>query len=229
MPVYSLDRRLIFPPPGHAEPDGLLAVGGDLSVSRLLLAYRSGIFPWPVEGLPLVWFSPDPRGVLLLKRLHVPRRLERTVRGGRYKVTYDRDFRAVIDACAKGPNRRGGGTWITPEVARAYTAMHRAGHAHSVEVWNDDVLAGGLYGVAVGRVFFGESMVSMQRDASKVALVTLCRDLREAGFGFLDCQFLTEHLEQFGAEEIPRSRFLTLLREHVSREPDRVPWRDGGE
>ncbi len=191
------------------DPDGLLAVGGDLSVERLLAAYRRGIFPWYSEEQPILWWSPDPRSVLFPDKLHVSRSLRRTLRQGRFEVTLDREFAAVIQACSE-PRPGQPGTWITGEMQEAYLGLHQAGHAHSVETWLDGKLVGGLYGVAIGRVFFGESMFSRVSDASKVAFVYLVRHLQQHGFELIDCQIQTPHLDSLGAELIPRSRFTEL-------------------
>ncbi len=201
-----------FPDPATAEtePDGLLAVGGDLSPVRLLNAYRRGIFPWYSAGQPLLWWSPDPRMVLFPERLHVSRSLRKSLRRDRYRVTFDRDFGAVIRACA-APREPEGGTWITPEMVAAYEELHRQGVAHSVEAWRGEELAGGLYGLFLGRIFFGESMFSRQSDASKVAFVHLVRTLKELGCPLIDCQVHSRHLESLGAERIPRRRFLRIL------------------
>lgn len=214
-----------FPDTGLAlrDPDGLLAVGGDLEPERLLAAYRRGIFPWYGAGEPILWWSPDPRAVLFTDELHVPRRLTRVLRQGRYRLSMDRDFAAVIDACARAPRRGQQGTWITPEMRAAYLELHRRGQAHSVEVWQNEVLAGGLYGVAIGRVFFGESMFSRRRDASKVALARLVRQLGAWGFPLLDCQVASGHLTRLGARSIPRARFLQLLDRHCA-EPGPEVW-----
>jgi leucyl/phenylalanyl-tRNA--protein transferase len=210
VPVFRLDERLIFPPPELAE-DGLLAVGGDLSPERLLLAYTRGIFPWYEEGQPILWHSPDPRLVLAAGDLHVPRSLERTLRRGTFRITLDAAFGRVVDACASTPRRRQRGTWITGEMRRAYQRLHQAGCAHSAEAWRGNRLAGGLYGVSLGGVFFGESMFAREADASKAAFVTLVRQLRTWGIALIDCQVATEHLERFGAREWPRDRFLAAL------------------
>ena len=223
MPVYRLDKRLIFPPPDLAE-DGLLAVGGDLSVERLLLAYATGVFPWYDEGQPILWHSPDPRLVLPAEELHVPRRLERTLRSGRFRVTFDAAFDGVIDACARSPRLGGGGTWITREMRAAYKALHREGFAHSAEAWLGDNLAGGLYGVSLGGAFFGESMFTRAPDASKVAFVSLVRALAARGIGLIDCQVTTEHLQRLGAREWPRPRFLATLAEAMNRPTLRGSW-----
>jgi leucyl/phenylalanyl-tRNA--protein transferase len=201
-----------FPAPERAlrEPDGLLAAGADLSVDRLLDAYRRGIFPWFNEHQPILWWSPDPRMVLRPEALCVTRSLAKTLRNRDHEVSSDTDFRAVMQACA-APRPGSDGTWITPEMVDAYCALHQAGWAHSVEVRIDAVLAGGLYGVAIGGVFFGESMFSRVRDASKMAFVHLVRALHAAGFGLIDCQMATPHLASFGASTIPRSEFLARL------------------
>ena len=192
------------------EPDGLLAVGGDLSLPRLLNAYRHGIFPWFNAGDPILWWSPDPRTVLTTGRLHISRSLRKTLRRQDFRVTLDQAFEGVIQACAS-PRPGSSGTWLIPEMIQAYTRLHREGWAHSVEVWRADELAGGLYGVAIGRVFFGESMFSRVSDASKVALVHLCQHLERWQFGLIDCQVLNAHLLRMGAIQMPRSEFLATL------------------
>jgi len=201
------------------EPDGLLAVGGDLSVPRLVNAYRHGIFPWFNEGDPILWWSPDPRTVVVPSQLHVSRSLRKTLRKGDFEMTMDRNFDQVISACA-GPRRCSEGTWLVPEMIGAYKRLHQKGWAHSVEVWMDGELAGGLYGVAIGRAFFGESMFSRASDASKIALVHLCRTLESWDFGLVDCQVLTGHLLRMGAAQIPRRDFTEVL-EHLCGQPGR--------
>lgn len=222
------DRDAPFPEVEMAErePDGLLAVGGDLSVTRLVTAYRRGIFPWFSPGDPILWWSPDPRTVLLPERLRISRSLRKTLRKGGFEVTMDRGFDAVIHACA-APRPGGDGTWLVPEMIAAYRQLHREGIAHSVEVWRDGELAGGLYGVALGRVFFGESMFTRVSDASKVALVHLCRRLQNWGFELIDCQVLTGHLIRLGAEEIPRREFVGLLERWCPLPGRRGSWDDG--
>ena len=220
MPVFWLDQRLRFPPVEQALPEGLLAVGGDLTVERLLLAYRNGIFPWYSPGDPILWWSPDPRLVLLPGDLHVPRSLRRTLNGGRFRFSLNRDFIAVIHACAA--DRRQSGTWLVPEMIAAYIHLHQAGYAHSVEVWQDGRLAGGLYGVALGRCFFGESMFHRVRDASKAGLVYLVRHLAPLGFELIDCQVATAHLARFGAREMPRREFLQRLHRALKRGADPI-------
>ncbi len=211
MPVYRLGDALVFPPPQLAEENGLLAVGGDLSSERLLLAYSMGIFPWFNEGDPLLWWSPDPRCVLFPGELHVSRSLVKTLRRGRFRVSFDRAFDQVVGFCAELRRRSPDGTWITPEMQEAYGRLHHLGYAHSVEAWHEGELAGGLYGICLGRFFFGESMFSRQRDASKVAFVTLVRSLQAANFLLVDCQLPTPHLHSLGARDLDRARFLHLL------------------
>ena len=223
MPVYALSRALVFPPPEKAV-DGLLAVGGDLSPERLLLAYRSGIFPWYGDDLPILWHSPDPRCVLRVDRIHVGRTLRRTISKGTYSVRFDTAFQQVIRACQKTPRRGQDGTWITDDMEEAYMELHRLGYAHSVEAWEGSELAGGLYGVSLGRMFFGESMFAWRPDASKVALVALAERLAAWGFRVIDAQVPTPHTLAMGAEEWPRSRFLKLLRAEVAQPTRRGDW-----
>ena len=212
-----------FPPPERADRSGLLAVGGDLTPARLLAGYRRGIFPWYSEGQPILWHSPDPRFVLLPGRLHVPRSLEKVLRRDTYDIRADTAFSEVLQACAKSPRPGQDGTWITVEMNNAYIALHRLGHAHSVEAWKDGTLVGGLYGVALGRVFFGESMFTRSADASKAAFVTIARALFDAGCLLIDCQVETEHLARFGAMDVPRRRFLQLLAPAVQGRPPLHP------
>ena len=207
VPVCS-QYRLRFPDPRSADRDGLLALGGDLSVPRLLLAYRSGIFPWTVD--PITWWSPDPRGIFELGQFHVPRSLARVLRRQPFEITVDKAFREVMAGCAQpAPGRRG--TWITPEFVEAYVALHRQDHAHSVECWQAGKLAGGVYGVACGGLFAGESMFHRVSDASKIALHHLVARLRERGFALFDIQMVTPITRQLGAVEIPRTEYLQRL------------------
>lgn len=206
------------------EPNGLLAVGGDLSPSRLIQAYRSGIFPWYAEGQPILWWSPDPRGVFLRGDLHVSRSLRRRLRQAPYTVTLDTAFEAVVAGCAS-PRPDQEGTWITREMMAAYTELHHLDRAHSVEVWLEEELIGGLYGVALHGAFFGESMFSRRADASKVALAWLCPQLWRWGFHFLDCQMTNPHLERLGAREIPRTEYLRRLAAALELEHRGSPWR----
>jgi leucyl/phenylalanyl-tRNA--protein transferase len=222
MPVYLLNEDLVFPSPELAREDGLLAIGGDLSIPRLILAYRQGIFPWYNPGEPIFWWSPNPRLILEPPDLHVSRRLERIIRQGRLQVTLDRAFKDVIRACSETRIKRGEGTWLTPEMIEAYTELHYLGKTHSVETWQGDRLVGGLYGIAIGRVFFGESMFAKISDASKVAFVTLVRQLSEWDFAMIDCQVTTWHLLSLGAKEIPRSFFLKRLKKLIDL-PSKAP------
>jgi leucyl/phenylalanyl-tRNA--protein transferase len=201
-----------FPPVESATPEGLLAVGGDLSSKRLLAAYRHGIFPWYNPGQPILWWSPDPRAVLYPEILKISRSLRKTLKAGHLRVTFDSCFREVMLSCA-APREQypGGGTWINDDMVEAYTQLHAMGYAHSIETWRKNRLVGGLYGVALGGVFFGESMFSRETDASKVALVALVSKLREWGFVLIDCQIPSAHLTSLGAEEIPRNAFLAEL------------------
>ena len=219
MPIFRLTDRLAFPDPRLASAEGLLAVGGDLSPERLLLAYSLGIFPWYGRGEPLLWWSPDPRCVIVPAEVHVSRRLARTLKEGRFQVTCNQDFDGVISACADLRREDPGGTWLVPEMQEAYRRLHRLGYAHSVEVWEGEELAGGLYGVALGRFFFGESMFHRVTDASKVAMVKLCRYLAEHRFVLLDCQVPNPHLQRMGAKPMARETFLeTLYREGLGPE-----------
>jgi leucyl/phenylalanyl-tRNA--protein transferase len=217
-----LERSTPFPPIQSAlkDPNGLLAAGGDLSSERLLEGYRHGIFPWFTEGDPILWWSPDPRMILFPEELRISRSLGKTLRNRRYEMRFDSAFDEVMAGCA-APRASEAGTWITGQMLEAYRRLHGMGCAHSVETWIDGALAGGLYGVAVGRVFFGESMFSRGRDASKIALVALVAHLKSAEFRLIDCQMRTRHLESLGARQIPRRRFSRLLEEliHYPRSP----------
>jgi leucyl/phenylalanyl-tRNA--protein transferase len=205
------------------DPNGLLAVGGDLSPPRLIDAYSRGIFPWFSEGDPVLWWSPDPRMVLYLDELRVSRSLRKTLRSRRYRVTFDACFREVMLGCA-APREGQDGTWITPAVLSAYTEMAALGYAHSVEAWSEGALAGGLYGVAVGRMFFGESMFARRPDASKVALAHLVGQLKRWGFHLIDCQMSTTHLASLGAREIPRDTILDELAPLIQQPSPPAPW-----
>lgn len=222
MSIHRLDRRLVFPDPEEADESGLLAVGGDLRPERLLLAYASGIFPWYDDDLPILWHSPDPRMVLEVERLHVPRSLAKRLRRPPYDLHLDTAFADVLDGCARTPRADHDGTWITAEMREAYVRLHELGFAHSAEAWQEGTLVGGLYGVSLGAVFFGESMFALAPDASKMAFVALVQQLARWGFRLVDCQVYTEHLARFGAELWPRPRFLAALRDAV-----RLPTRRG--
>jgi len=220
-----LGLRDPFPPVEQAliEPNGLLAAGGDLSPARLLDAYARGIFPWFNDEDPVLWWSPDPRMVLLPRELHLSRSLRRTIRSQEFTVTFDRAFQGVMEGCA-GPRDKQDGTWITADMMRAYTRMAELGHAHSVEAWADGELAGGLYGVAVGRIFYGESMFTRRSNASKVAVSWLARQLERWQFELIDCQMSTEHLASLGAREVPRADFLRRLERAIALPPVPLPW-----
>jgi len=211
-----------FPPVDQATPEGLLAIGGDLSSTRLLEAYRQGIFPWYSAGQPILWWSPDPRAVLYLDKFRISRSLAKTIKNGGYDVTFDRAFIPVVRGCA-APRRNDprSGTWITGDMIHAYTRLHQQGYAHSVETWRKGELVGGLYGLALGRGFFGESMFSLARDASKVALAALVDRLRDQQYDFIDCQLSSPHILRLGACEIPRTQFLKELRQTLQT-PDIV-------
>ncbi|MFZ2974375.1 MAG: leucyl/phenylalanyl-tRNA--protein transferase [Ferribacterium limneticum] len=216
----------LFPPVDMAreEMGGLLAVGGGLQPDRILAAYRQGIFPWgTVDGLPL-WYSPDPRMVLFPEEFRLTRSLKKTLRAGKFEVRFDSDFPGVMDACATTPRDGQDGTWITPEMKEAYCRLHELGWAHSVESYEGDTLVGGLYGLAIGRMFYGESMFSRRTDASKVAFAHLVRYLVSNQFGMIDCQMHTDHLASLGAREIPRDAFLTRLLTLTAAESARDRW-----
>ncbi|QTE35957.1 leucyl/phenylalanyl-tRNA--protein transferase [Mucilaginibacter gossypii] len=206
--IFRLDERLIFPKPDLAEPDGLLAVGGDLSTKRLLLAYQNGIFPWYSDDTPILWYSPHERFVLFPDELKVSKSMRQVLRSGKLKVTVDTCFNDVITACSTAPREGQDGTWIVPDMISAYNRLHLEGYAHSVEVWQDDKLVGGLYGVHVGDVFCGESMFSRVSNASKTALIYLCNT---GLYKLIDCQVHTGHLESLGARMISREQYMDVL------------------
>jgi leucyl/phenylalanyl-tRNA--protein transferase len=224
MPVFRLPDEIVFPSPELAEDDGLLAVGGDLSVERLLLAYSLGIFPWYSEDSPILWWSPDPRLVLVPEELKISRSLRQRMKKGIFRVTFDTAFEKVMKGCAEVPRKDGQGTWITEEMIEAYCRLHEKGVAHSVESWAEGRLAGGLYGVALGGVFFGESMFSRRSDASKAALVTLVERLKGEGFRIIDCQMTTAHLMSMGAREIPRPEFLKIIKKALKIRTPQGKW-----
>jgi len=211
MPVYQLSEDIVFPPPYLASKSGLLAIGGDLSRKRLLLAYSMGIFPWYSTGEPILWWSPDPRLVLYPREFKVSTSLKKVIKKGAFRVTMDRAFEDVIMQCAQVRLENHEGTWIVDDMLRAYCRLHASGFAHSVESWQDDSLAGGLYGVSLGNCFFGESMFTRITNASKVALAALVDYLQARSFAFIDCQIATKHLISFGAREISRGRYLKEL------------------
>jgi len=225
-----LESATSFPPLELAltEPNGLLCAGGDLSPQRILSAYGRGIFPWYAKGEPILWWSPDPRMVLFPSEFKISRSLRKTLRRGSYEIRLDHDFPAVIRACARSRRRGQHGTWITAEMQAAYCTLHELGFAHSVETWADDTLIGGLYGLAIGKMFYGESMFSHATDASKIAIAHLARYLERAGFGLIDCQMNTSHLASLGAREISRSAFIARLRELTAVPPLYGRWPENG-
>lgn len=219
------DMDTPFPDPALAlrEPDGLLAIGGNLSAGRLVTAYRSGIFPWYNEGQPVLWWSPDPRLVLQTNELRVSRSLRKTLAKHTFRLTMDTAFAEVIGACAQ-PRKNSEGTWISPDMINAYLELHKLGLAHSVEAWDGDSLAGGLYGIGIGRMFFGESMFARVSDASKVAFVHLVRQLSAWDFPLVDCQVYTSHLASFGARFMPRDRFIAAIGKLCTMPAIPSPW-----
>lgn len=224
MPIFALDDRHIFPDPELADDSGLLAIGGDLDARRVLLAYTIGIFPWYSEGQPILWHSPDPRFVLFPEELKFGRSLRRRVKAAPYEITLDRDFEAVIRECAKAPRPGQDGTWITDEMNDCYLDLFERGYAHSVEAWLDGELVGGLYGVAIGGIYFGESMFAKAPDASKIAFVHLVRQLAAWDFELIDSQVYTDHLARFGARHIPRGDYLARLRTGVLEDNRKGRW-----
>jgi len=222
--VFLLTDKIAFPPPHLASEEGLLAVGGDLSRERLLLAYRMGIFPWFSDNEPILWWSPDPRLVLYPCEIRVSKTLKKIIRKGVFTVTMDSAFDRVIRQCAQIRLENNQGTWIVEDIIGAYCKLHGSGFAHSVEAWHQGELAGGLYGVSLGRCFFGESMFTRISNASNVAFVTLVQYLNNLSFDMIDCQLTTKHLLRFGAREIPRFRFLKQLEESLKAPTKRGKW-----
>ncbi|NJL12099.1 MAG: leucyl/phenylalanyl-tRNA--protein transferase [Microscillaceae bacterium] len=214
---HFLDTSLYFPPLEQADEEGILALGGDLSLPRLLLAYRSGIFPWYSPGEPIIWWAPDPRFVLYPHQLRVSKSMRPYLNGKHYQVSLDQDFAAVISACRHTPRPGQSGTWITDEMQKAYIALHEAGYAHSVEVWQETVLVGGLYGVSMGGCFFGESMFSRASNASKTGFIKLVQLLSHKGFTLIDCQVYTQHLESLGGQNVARERFMEDLSQALAQ------------
>lgn len=222
MPVFRLNDELVFPHPGEADASGLLAVGGDLSVARILFAYTIGVFPWYNSDEPILWWSPDPRFILEPEKFHCSRSLRKTLRQGTYRVSFDSAFEEVLFGCASTPRHGQKGTWLGPDMRQAYSDLFQLGYAHSVEVWSGSSLVGGLYGLALGRCFFGESMFSWRRDASKVALAKLVEHLRQCDFELIDCQMPTDHLSSLGGSGVAREEYLArLVRAGIS--PGKIP------
>jgi leucyl/phenylalanyl-tRNA--protein transferase len=224
MPVLRLDDRLVFPPV-HLAEDGLLALGGDLRPERLLLGYTQGIFPWYAENLPILWHSPDPRMVMTTRDLIVQRSLRKAIKRRPYELRIDTAFRDVLLGCAQVPRPGQTGTWLIPEMVEAYMKLHELGFAHSFEAWQDEALVGGLYGVSLGAAFFGESMFATAMDASKIAFTACVRQLDQWRIGLIDCQVHTEHLERFGAYEVPRLDYLQMLARALDEPTKRGAWK----
>jgi len=225
MPVYQLiPGTHLFPPVNHAEDDGLLAVGGDLTKERLLAAYSRGIFPWYEVGQPILWWSPDPRLVLFPEELKISRSLRKVLRKEQFEIRFDSAFEDVIKACASVRKEQGAETWIIPEMQRAYIELHEEGYGHSVESWLEGELVGGLYGISLGQCFFGESMFSTMNDSSKVALVALAEFSQQVGIKLIDCQMTTSHLLSLGAREITRQEFIEKLKKHLENPTIKGVW-----
>lgn len=225
MPIFRLSDKISFPPPHFAGPEGLLAVGGDLSEKRILLAYHMGIFPWFSDDEPILWWSPDPRLVLYPSDIKISHRLRRTINQGIFQITSDTAFDRVIDACAQVRLQDHQGTWIVDEMKDAYCRLFESGYAHSIEAWHHGKLAGGLYGLSFGGCFFGESMFARVSNASKVSLAALCDFLTELSFDLIDCQVTTGHLKRLGAMEISRAQFLKKLEQSLKRPTLRGKWK----
>lgn len=225
-PYLSEDERVQFPPPSDADKYGILGTGGNLSPGMLLSAYEQGIFPWFSEDEPILWWSPDPRFVLFLNQLHVPKSLQKTMKKGLFSYSCDTAFLKVIHACSAAPRKDQQGTWITEDMISGYVALHELGYAHSFEVWREGELAGGLYGVSIGNCFFGESMFSNVPDASKAGFVTAAEYLGSIGIDMIDSQVRTEHVERFGARDIPRSMYLAELNKRKCQATRRGSWTD---
>lgn len=223
--IQWLDESITFPAASTAqqEPDGLLAAGGDLSAQRLITAYKKGIFPWYEEGQPILWWSPNPRTVITPSSLHISRSMGKVLKKRAFNVTFDQAFNQIIRACA-APRDAESGTWITNEMIEAYCELHRLGHAHCVEVWEGDTLVGGLYGIAFGTVFFGESMFSHASNASKVGFITLAQHLFALGFTLIDCQVASEHLFTLGAVEISRDKFISTIQQAIPQKSNASNW-----
>jgi leucyl/phenylalanyl-tRNA--protein transferase len=224
MPVYQLNHEVVFPHPSLAEPDGLLAIGGDLSPLRILTAYVNGIFPWYNQGEPILWWSPDPRCVLFPNKLKVSKSLRLLINRNVFEVRFDSNFKKVITSCRKVHIKKDEGTWISPDMINAYCKLHELGFAHSVETYCNNKLVGGLYGVSIGKVFYGESMFHTEANASKIAMYFLVEKLKELRFELIDNQVTSDHLLSLGAEEIERERFIYLLKEHAQKDISPSKW-----
>jgi len=224
MPLFRLSERLDFPPAWLARSDGLLCIGGDLSAQRILLAYEKGIFPWFSENEPILWWSPDPRLVLFPGNIKVSRSLKKTIKKNTFHLTMDNAFEETILSCSKPRRKEYAGTWLVEEMIEAYIQLHKLGYAHSIETWKDDRLVGGLYGICLGGIFFGESMFSFEDDASKTALTALARHLEQHRFDLIDCQVTTNHLLSMGATEISRNTYLDIIQRSIKRTDLRNVW-----
>ncbi|HRB92465.1 MAG: leucyl/phenylalanyl-tRNA--protein transferase [Chitinophagales bacterium] len=223
MPIYLLNEKMIFPPVEGAE-DGIVAIGGDLSSERLLLAYHCGIFPWYSKEEPIIWHSPAERFILMLDNLHISKSMKRVLNSNRFSITFDADFSFVIKQCAAVERKNQDGTWITNEMIDAYLELHNLGYAHSVEVWKDEKIVGGLYGVSLGKVFFAESMFHTESNTSKIALIKLVALLKQKDFHFLDAQVHTTHVESLGAKNIARKKFMELLQQGLKDKTWKGNW-----
>lgn len=228
MPIFALNEQPTFPPVELADENGILAVGGDLTTERLTEAYTHGIFPWFSRGDPIIWWSPDPRFVLSPDSIKISKSMKQVLRKNIFKITYDTNFEGVITGCRK-PRKKEKDTWITDEMFNAYCMMHEIGLAHSVEAWKDDKLAGGLYGISLGKCFFGESMFAEKSNASKAAFITLAKKLQQLNFVIIDCQVYTDHLDNLGAKEIPRSDFIDILNIGLQHKTLQGNWNDMSE
>lgn len=224
MPVFSLSNELVFPPVELATKEGILAIGGDLSEERLILAYSTGIFPWFNEGDPVIWWSPDPRFVLFPKELKISKSMKKIIRNREFDITFDTAFETVITESRKSPRKGQSGTWITNEMIDAYIKLNKIGLAHSVEAWKNGNLAGGLYGVSIGSCFFGESMFSKESNASKAAFITLVEILEKLNFSIIDCQVYTNHLKSLGARLISRKKFIDILKTSIRKQTVAGSW-----
>ncbi|MBC8172292.1 MAG: leucyl/phenylalanyl-tRNA--protein transferase [Chitinophagales bacterium] len=228
MSVFPLDERLVFPDPSLANADGLLAIGGDLSVDRLLLAYKKGIFPWFTDNKIPFWYSPDPRCVIYPDEIHISHSMQQLFHQHYFTVTFDTDFSGVIKQCAIVKRKKDSSSWISKDFQKAYINLHKAGYAHSVEVWKDEELVGGLYGVSLGKCFFGESMFSKKNNASKYALISLAQKLLQHRFLMIDCQLPTEHLQTLGGKVITREEYLAALKKILRYKTLMGPWSNQG-
>jgi leucyl/phenylalanyl-tRNA---protein transferase len=226
MSLTMLNKKIMFPSPEKADENGILAIGGDLSIDRLLLAYKSGIFPWYSDLQPIIWWSPDPRFVLFPNELHISDTAHKLLKKKTFDITFDRCFEEVITLCRDTPRPGQEGTWITPEMQEAYLDLHHAGYAHSCEAWLDGSLSGGLYGVSIGKAFFGESMFSARPNASRIAFITLVQTLTALEFDIIDSQVYTDYVSGFGAHMIPRNQYLDIIRLSTAKETILGSWKD---